>query len=144
MIQTAVFLSIILSFLSIELFGLFAGGLITGGYLALSLHHPLRLVTTYAAALVVYGLVKLLARYLMVFGTRRYMASILLGLLVHWAFLQLLPYLPPMTQDVRLIGFIIPGLLANDMYRQGVIKTTLTSLVSAGLIRLVLMVGRVI
>ena len=103
-----------------------------------------RLLTTYSAALVVYGLVKLLARYLMEFGSRRYMASVLLGLLIHWAFLQLLPYLPRMTQDVRLIGFIIPGLIANDMYKQGVLKTTLTSLISAGLIWLILMLGRAI
>lgn len=141
MIQTAVFLSIVLSFAFSETLGLHAGGMVSGGYLALYANHPLRIVATYLAALSVYALVKLLSRHLMVFGTRRYMACILLGLAAHQALLRLLPFVPQVTQDVRLIGFIIPGLLANDMVRQGVVKTTLASLAAAALIRLVLVLG---
>lgn len=143
MIQTAVILSILLSFLSHEFLGLYTGGLISGGYLALYLHQPLRLLSTYLAALAVYFIVKGLSRHLIIFGNRRYMAAILTGLVVHYAFTWLLPMLPPLSQDVRLIGYIIPGLIANDMLRQGVAKTTLASLLSAAMVRAILMLGGV-
>ncbi len=143
MIQTAVILSILLSFLSHEFLGLYTGGLISGGYLALYLHQPLRLLSTYLAALAVYFIVKGFSRHLIIFGNRRYMAAILTGLVVHYAFTWLLPMLPPLSQDVRLIGYIIPGLIANDMLRQGVIKTTLASLLSAAMVRAILMLGGV-
>ncbi len=141
MIQTAVIFSILLSFLSHEFLGLYTGGLISGGYLALYLYQPLRVAATYGAALVVFGIVKLLSRHLIIFGNRRYMAAILTGLVVHYAFSQLVPVLVPLGQDMRIIGYIIPGLIANDMLRQGVVKTTLASLLAAGLVRAALMLG---
>ncbi len=141
MIQTAVIFSIILSFLSHEFLGLYTGGLISGGYLALYLHQPLRVAATYGAALVVFGIVKLLSRYLIIFGNRRYMAAILTGLVVHYAFTLAVPVLLPLGQDMRIIGYIIPGLIANDMLRQGVVKTTLAALLATGLVRAALMLG---
>ena len=42
-------------------------------------------------------------------------------------------------QDVRAIGFIVPGLIANDMIKQGVLNTVLGVAVVTALVRLVLL-----
>ena len=78
--QSAIILSVLLSFASTEFLGLFTGGLITGGYLAFYLDQPLRLLVTYAAGTLGYLLITLLARYVMLFGRRRYMACLLAGM----------------------------------------------------------------
>ena len=42
-------------------------------------------------------------------------------------------------QDIRIIGHVVPGLIANDMYKQGVFKTLLGVLTSAAIVRLLVM-----
>ena len=42
----------------------------------------------------------------------------------------------PMQADVRVIGFIVPGLLANDMHAQGVVQTAAVALAAAAVVRL--------
>ncbi|NLO15161.1 MAG: poly-gamma-glutamate biosynthesis protein PgsC [Clostridiales bacterium] len=141
MIQSAVFLSIVLGFLSHEFLGIATGGLISGGYLALNMAQPLRLASTYLASILVFLLVRLMSRHIILFGYRRFMASILTGLVMIWLFEKLMPVMPYIDQDIRAVGYIIPGLIANDMLRQGVIKTTLASLLSAAAVRAVLIIG---
>ena len=139
--QTAVFLSLVAGFLSHEFLGIYTGGLISGGYLALNMAQPLRLVSTYLASALVFLLVRLLSQNIILFGYRRFMASILAGFLMIWLFESLMPAMPSIGRDIRVVGYIIPGLIANDMLRQGVLKTTLASLLSAALVRAVLMLG---
>lgn len=144
MMQTAVFLSIILSFASSELLGIFNGGLISSGYLALYLQQPLRLMSTFVSAVIVWGLIKLMSRWMIIFGRRRYMLTILLSLIIAWVYAELAPALSFAHEDLRIIGFIIPGLIANDMLRQGVLRTLAAVLISSAIIRLILMLGHVI
>ena len=139
--QTAIFLSILLSFAASEFLGVFTGGLITSGYLAFYLEQPLRLALTHAAAILTWGVVRLLASRVLIFGRRRYMAAILLGYVAGWALGQVFGLFRAIPYDMRVIGYIVPGLLANDMLRQGVTRTVLMSLLATGIIRLVLMLG---
>ncbi|HSK68322.1 MAG TPA: poly-gamma-glutamate biosynthesis protein PgsC/CapC [Candidatus Limnocylindria bacterium] len=144
MIQAAVLFSVLISFASGELLGVFTGGLVTAGYLAFHILSPLRLLSTFAAALLTYGAVALMGRYLLVFGRRRYMLCVLLGMFAGWALTEALPLaaLPAalgVQADLRVIGYIVPGLIANDMARQGPLKTVLGTLLAAALVRLLLM-----
>jgi len=41
---------------------------------------------------------------------------------------------------MRIVGYIIPGLIANDMLRQGAAKTIAMTLIAAALIRLAMLV----
>lgn len=141
--QTAIFLSILLSFAASEFLGAFTGGLITSGYLAFYLEQPLRLALTYGAAVLTWAVVRVLASRVLIFGRRRYMAAILIGYIAGWVFGQVFGLLRAIPYDIRVIGYIVPGLLANDMLRQGVGRTVLMSLLTTGLIRLVLMLGGV-
>lgn len=139
--QTAIFLSIILNFAASEFLGIFTGGLITSGYLAFYLEQPARIAVTYAAAGLSCLIVRLLSTRLIIFGRRRFMVSVIIGYITGWALSQLLVASRLVPYDLRVIGYIVPGLLANDMLRQGFGRTVLMSLLSTLLIRLILMLG---
>ena len=141
MLQQAIGLSIIMGFLSTELLGLFTGGLISAGYLAFYVEQPYRILATLALSLVVYGLTLLIGRAVILYGRRRFMLTVILGILLGWLSESHSYYISGISQDLRVIGYIIPGLLANDMCKQGIWRTVLMVLVCALLIRLILTAG---
>lgn len=141
MLQQAIGLSIILGFISTELLGLFTGGLVSAGYLAFFLEQPYRVASTLVLSLVVYGLTKLIGKAVILYGRRRFMLTVILGILLGWVYESHAYYLNGISQDLRIIGYMIPGLLANDMCKQSAWRTVLMAMVCALLIRLILTVG---
>lgn len=141
MLQQAIGLSIILGFLSTELLGIFTGGLISAGYLAFFLEQPYRILSTLLLSLVVYGLTRLIGRVVILYGRRRFMLTVILGILLGWLYESQSYYISGISQDLRIIGYIIPGLVANDMCKQGIWRTVLMILVCTLLIRLILTAG---
>lgn len=141
MLQQAIGLSIILGFLSTELLGVFTGGLISAGYLAFYLEQPWRILSTVVLSLVVYAITRLAGKLVILYGRRRFMITVVLGILLGWLYEDLSFYFSGFSQDLRIIGYIIPGLLANDMCKQGVVRTIVMVLVCALLIRLLMTVG---
>lgn len=128
MIPESIALSVVFGLFLTELTGFLPGGLVVPGYLALFLNHPLRIIATLLIAGLTLACVKLLSRYLLLFGRRRFMAYILTGMSLLWLFDLLAAYILPsitLTQrlDVRAIGLIVPGLIANDAARQGLPRT---------------------
>lgn len=68
------------------------------------------------------------------------MVTMLLSLIFAWIIEQALLRMALIPQDIRIIGHVVPGLIANDMYKQGVFKTLLGVLTSAAIVRLMVMV----
>lgn len=135
-------LSVLFSLLVYEGFGLLTGGMISSGYLSLYLDQPFRIITTLLLACAVCGLGRLLSCFMLFFGRRRFFFMLLAGMLLTWLAEKYLLVHLPLVQDLRIIGRLIPGLIANDMYRQGVVRTTLAVVLSAVLVRLcILAVG---
>ena len=122
MLKTAVALSIILGFMSQEFLGLASGGLVSAGYLAFYFNQPYRIISTLVLAIVVYFSVKLLEQFLFIYGRRRFACCVLLGIIYAW----LLSFA---ASDLRAIGYIVPGLIANDMLKQGIFKTVAVLLI---------------
>ncbi len=139
--QASIGLSVILGFLSYEFLGLHTGGLISAGYLALFTEQPLRILMTLALALLVFLLTKLISRFVILYGSRRFMATVLLSLIASWVLQKSFYYLNIIPQDLRVIGYIIPGLVANDMMKQGVPRTLLMVAVATLLVKGLLMVA---
>jgi gamma-polyglutamate biosynthesis protein CapC len=137
MIELTIGLGVLISLLFHEVFGAAAGGIVVPGYIAMHLHEPLRLVGTLAVAFVTFLAIRVIARFLFVYGRRRMVIAILLGFIFGYASRQILSY-EMMSTSVSLqsIGFIIPGLIANWFERQGVIKTIATMLIAAPLVRI--------
>jgi len=138
MILTAFGLGIALGFLFFEITGLTAGGIIVPGYIALYINEPLRIVATLLISLCTLGLVSMLANYTILFGRRRFLLMILAGFLLRAAFDALQFYLPETGLDLQAVGYIIPGLIANEFYRQGIWKTVMAMMIVSALVYFVL------
>jgi gamma-polyglutamate biosynthesis protein CapC len=137
MIELTVGLGVLISLLFHEVFGAAAGGIVVPGYIALHLHEPLRLVGTLIVAYLTYLSIRVISRFLFVYGRRRLVIAILLGFIFGYLSRQVISY-EMLSADVRLeaIGFIIPGLIANWFERQGVVKTVATMMIAAPLVRI--------
>ena len=124
--------------------GLMPGGLIVPGYIALYLHSPLRIVSTFLAAGITFILVKYVVQHFVIlYGRRRYLAMVMIGFIVKWLSDQMFIYLPlgeivPATAEVRVIGYVIAGLIANTFSEQGVLPTITSTMIVAIIVRLLL------
>ena len=137
----AVGLGLVLSLAFSETLGVAAGGMVVPGYVALMMHHPLRIVGTILVSLLTFGSIKFLSNYMFIYGRRRTVMVILLGFLFGWLSRELLIIQTnAITLELQTIGLIIPGLIANWMERQGVVKTICTMIIAAVFIRLILMI----
>ena len=133
-------IGLVLSLIFTETLGLAAGGMVVPGYVALMIHHPLRIVGTILVSILTFLTMKYLSNYMFVYGRRRVVLVILVGFLLGWLSRELLVIQTnAITLELQTIGLIIPGLIANWMEKQGVIKTITTMVIAAIFIRLVLM-----
>jgi poly-gamma-glutamate biosynthesis protein PgsC/CapC len=134
-------LGLVLSLIFSETLGLAAGGMVVPGYVALMIHHPLRIVGTILVSLLTFLTMKYLSNYMFVYGRRRIVLVILLGFVFGWLSRELLIIQTnAFTLELQTIGLIIPGLIANWMEKQGVVKTITTLIIAAVFIRLILMI----
>ena len=141
MLHAAVALSILLGFIFTEFLGVLTGGMISAGYLAFYLEQPFRIASTLILAILVFCSVKVLSNYLILFGRRRFMLTVILGLLLSALIEKAFILMTDINQDMRIIGYIIPGLIANDMMKQGIIKTLIMVLLVSGIIWMVMHAG---
>jgi poly-gamma-glutamate biosynthesis protein PgsC/CapC len=119
--------------LFIELFGLYPGGIIVPAYMALFLGQPLRLLATVIIAFLCLLIFELLSGYLILFGKRRFVMFIFLGALLAQVWSLILPHAFAGSLELRAIGWLIPGLLANNLERQRIVPT-LASLVTVSVV----------
>ena len=139
MTSISIVVSIVLGFFFGEMTGWLTGGLVAPGYLALYIDQPLRILMTYMAALLAFFLIKLLAKITILFGRRRFMAFILAGICMGALLDAVVRLIPPSGTDLRAIGYVVPGLIANDIWKQGLWRTLLGSLVITLATRVVLL-----
>jgi poly-gamma-glutamate biosynthesis protein PgsC/CapC len=135
---------LIAGFFLYEWIGLSPGGFVVPGYLALYLDRPWVLGATLAASLLTWGIVRGLSQWLILYGRRRFMLMVLVGFACQWAIEAGLAQLPAPMARAEVIGFIIPGLIANELDRQGVGPTLAALAVLAVGVRLVLVAGGVL
>jgi len=123
---------IIISMLVYERWRLTGGAAVVAGYLGLFVDRPLYIVTTVGLAVATFYVVdRVIARRVFLYGRRRVVVMVITGL-----FLQLLTgaiaYL--LNKDITWltglygVGYVLPGLIAQDIERQGARKTVLTVL----------------
>jgi poly-gamma-glutamate biosynthesis protein PgsC/CapC len=117
------FVGLAAALLFTEAAGLTPGGIVVPAYLAFYLDRPGRLAATLAAALLALGCYKLLAGRFLLFGRRRFVVMLLLGGVWSQAGALLLPQFSALPLEARVIGWVIPGLLANNLERQKPLPT---------------------
>ena len=141
MLFSTVALSVILSFLVTELTGLLTGGMVSAGYLAFYFSEPMRILSTFHLSALIALILRLSREFLILYGRRRFMLSILLSILFVYALEKAYFIMSPLSLDLRVIGYIIPGLIANDMEKQGIIRTSLALIIVTALVKLLSILG---
>ena len=133
-------IGMVLSLFLTETLGVTAGGIIVPGYIAMNLDNPTRLIVTFGISLIVYLIIKVLSNFILIYGKRRLVLALLLGFLLGYFMRSENNILSGvMDMDFVVIGNIIPGLIANWMDRQGVLRTIFTILITAGVTKLFIM-----
>lgn len=142
LMMQSVGLGLVVSLVFSETLGLAAGGMVVPGYLALMIHDPGRIAGTVLVALVTYYFIRLISNFMFIYGRRRTVLIIIVGFVFGWISREFLIIGLPdgETLEFQAIGYIIPGLIANWMERQGVLETLTTMIVAAIFVRLLLMI----
>ena len=133
-------IGMVLSLFLTETLGVTAGGIIVPGYIAMNLESPERLIITFGISIITFLIIKSLSQFIMVYGKRRLVLALLIGFLLGYLTRSENNLVSSLTElDFVVIGNIIPGLIANWMDRQGVLRTICTVLITAGITKLIIM-----
>lgn len=151
LLAVSIGIGLLVTLLLVEVFGLAAGGLVVPGYVALKLLQPWSVAMTLLAAYLTFIVVRTLSSFMVVYGRRKTALMILFGYLsgslIDLSMGGVLSFPSPETGgsatqftyfELSVIGYIIPGLIAIWFERQGVVKTLVGLIVSAVLVRLIL------
>lgn len=116
--------SLLVTLIFCKITQLVPGGIVVPFYFALYLEEPVKIIATLISALVAVGVVRLLESVTILYGRRRFALYIIVGLLEKVLFTYLyfgntyLFYNLSMT-----IGYLVPGILGNQIENQGCVKT---------------------
>lgn len=136
--ETIVVIGILLSILFYEVSELSPGGLIVPGYFALFSSDYKRIVMTILVAFFVLVVVKVLEKYLIIYGRRRFAIYIIITFLLK-RFIGELDF--EILIGGEIIGLLIPAILAQDLDRNGIKKTLPALLILTGVIKSIVVIS---
>jgi gamma-polyglutamate biosynthesis protein CapC len=128
-----------LSLALLHLTGLSPGGIVTPGYLALVLDQPRDLAIILAAAIAAWAIVRLIGDWLFLYGTRRFGVTVLIGLCLSLAGNLAAQRSLVLAGDWTGLGYVVPGLLAHQLDRQGFFVTMALVAIAVPLVRVILL-----
>lgn len=136
--ETIVIVGVLLSILFYEVSELSPGGLIVPGYFALFSNDYKRIVVTILVAFLILIIVRVLEKYLIIYGRRRFAMYIIITFILK-RFLGELDF--EILIGGELIGLLIPAILAQDLDRNGIKKTLPVLLILTGVIKSVIVIS---
>ncbi len=142
--RIAIVVGIVVSMLWYERKNISPGGVIVPGLLALFvLTRPMMILYTLLVAFGSSFTIGQLSEHVVLFGRRRFSAIMLLSFGYAWLLELATGAIPGLEAQWQVIGFIIPGLIANEMERQGHLDTlyTLATISTVTLVLLFVFIG---
>jgi gamma-polyglutamate biosynthesis protein CapC len=131
-------IGVVLSLVYAERTGVIPAGMVVPGYLALVLDQMLFMGAIFIISFLTFVVVQLgVSRWVVLYGRRRFVAMLGVGVVCKLIFDALYPAMPFEVYEFRGIGVIVPGLIANSIARQGVPHTVVSTLLLSGLTFLV-------
>lgn len=124
-IITGIIVSIVFSYFT----SLSPAGLIVPGYIALNIGSPIKILLTFAVAFITLGIYKIISRFTILYGQRRFALMVIISICISW----LVTLLPLPVANISVIGYLIPGIIAKECDRQGILKTVLSLAAAAGI-----------
>lgn len=144
LIRLAIVLGVVVSMIFYEKVQLTTGGAIVPAYLSVSLPHPLLALTTICAGWGTWAITHMwIAKRKILYGRRLFEVELLIGLgfvLAGTVAAGLLGAISPLLLSLVGIGFLIPGLIAHDMGRQGPKRTLQAILATTFILALIIYV----
>ncbi len=134
MLVEAIAIGLVYGFLYFEGTGLVAGGLIAPGYFAVSFDQPWTIALCLATALATMLAVRAISFVTILYGRRRFIVSVLLAFALQWTLGEALVGGALAPGRLEVVGYVIPGLVAHEMDRQGVGATLLSLLLLSCLV----------
>jgi poly-gamma-glutamate biosynthesis protein PgsC/CapC len=130
-------LGLVISLAFSEFLGVAAGGMVVPGYVALFMDRPLVILVTLLVSYLTFFAVHSLSTVMVIYGRRRTVLMILVGFLFGW----LIRSLGPLSTDfgvieLSMVGYIIPGLIAVWIDRQGTLETFSALITASVIVRL--------
>ncbi len=126
MITEIFLIGLVVGFLFYEFVGISPGGVVAPAYFALFVFQPNKIVMAIILSLIVFLLIEFLSKHLIIYGRRKLILALLLSFLLKLCIDIYLQPLSAIKLDLQSIGYIIPGLIANEMTRQKIVPTLLS------------------
>ena len=136
-------IGMVLRLLATETLGVTAGGIIVPGYIAMhmNLENFSMTAVTFGISIITFLIIKILSHFILIYGKRRLVLAVLLGFLLGYLTRLDNKLLSDLTNmEFMVIGNIIPGLIANWMDRQGVVRTVSVVLLTAVIVKLLVII----
>lgn len=135
MYDKIIIISIAISLLYSEITGISPGGIITSGYIALNINNPQKLIYTFVIVILSLYIVKFISKYAIIYGKRRFAIMILTSYILH---LLISKFLTP-EFNFTIIGTLIPGIIANQFEKQGILKSFVSMMFVVSIVVLIML-----
>jgi gamma-polyglutamate biosynthesis protein CapC len=124
---------VVVSLVYAERTGVIPAGLVVPGYLALVFDQVIFVSAIFLLSFLTFLVVdRGVDRLVILYGRRRFVAMLSVGIVLKLIFDALYPAMPFEVYEFRGIGVIVPGLIANAIHRQGVPHTVGSTLLLSG------------
>jgi poly-gamma-glutamate biosynthesis protein PgsC/CapC len=142
MLSSSLAVGVAISLLLTQLTALSAGGIVTPGYLGFILDRPVEVLLVLGLSVAVWGAIRLLGDGLMLYGAKRFGMTILVSLVLASGTRAVLAEWDSLSVDESGLGYVVPGLVAHQIDRQGLLVTFLMLAIAIPLVRTILLVMR--
>lgn len=127
MVNEVIILGIILSIIFYEITEISPGGLIVPAYIAFYLDNPQRVLITILAGILTFLIVKFISNHAIVYGRRKFALCIMISFIIRVVLKYFNIYIVNEYElfilGGSIIGVIIPGIIAQEIDRHGMIRT---------------------
>lgn len=130
-----ILIGIAISLIFSDITGIIPCGIIVPSYIALNLNNPKKLVYSFLIILLTIVVIKSLSKVCIIYGRRRFALMILTSYIINLIIIKL----NIIPNNPGLIGVIIPGIIANQLEKQGFIVSILSLIFVVITISLIIM-----
>lgn len=123
MLDSIIIFGVILSIIFYEWTEISPGGIIVPGYISLFLDNPKRILITIILSIITLTAVKLLSNYMILYGRRKFSVFIITSFFLRCLMALFFEIAGLPVSTTLIIGYLVPGIIAQDMERQGITKT---------------------
>lgn len=127
MANDIIIFGIILSIMFYEITEISPGGLIVPAYIAFYINTPQRIIITIIAGILTFLIVKFISNHTIIYGRRKFALCIMIIFMIRLILKYFNIYIVNEYEIYILggsvIGVIIPGIMAQEMDRHGIVRT---------------------